>query len=112
MQLPDMDTLPRASVSGAAACVIGEHRWIPAFAGMTSKRWCRHPGEGGNDGIDADAVVAPDRHPGEGGNDGIDTDAVVAPDCHSREGGNPWAFASRPEYRALRNMGDARRNAT
>ena len=22
-------------VSGAPACVIGEHRWIPAFAGMT-----------------------------------------------------------------------------
>ena len=37
MQLPDMDTLPRASVSGASAYVIGEHRWIPAFAGMTEK---------------------------------------------------------------------------
>ena len=24
-------------VSGAPACVIGEHRWIPAFAGMTEE---------------------------------------------------------------------------
>ena len=30
MKLPDMDTLPRASVSGASAYVIGESPWIPA----------------------------------------------------------------------------------
>ena len=109
----------RGQVSGIGHPCSFDNPWIPAFAGMTDKRPCRHSREGGNPSVYARQVCRstghatrerPCRHSREGGNPSVYARPVCRstghakckrPCRHSREGGNPsvYARAGVPEHR-------------